>query len=192
MAKMRWGTDIDWDSLEEEEYSEDEFDDYDGPVPPSNAILRGYIKKIWGTESSNGDAMLKVLFIADGNEGDRKVYDGWPGWDNVLFSLPQVKFRWQPFFDAIGVTLADLKSRTVVGEEENQGDLITRIGKVRFDGRSPVEVRVKTKREKYEGETQCRIAKFLPAADVAADEDDEDGDDGDDWGGDEEPDDFAD
>jgi len=184
MAKMRWGSDIDWEGLEDEEYTEDEFEDYDGPLPPGNTILNGYIKKAWATESQAGDAMLKVLFIADGNEGERKAYDGWPGWDNVLFSMPQVKFRWQPFLDAIGVKLSDLKSRTVIGDEENQGDVITKIGAVRFDGKTPVEARIKTKREKFEGETVCRIAKWLPPADAelddGADEDDDWGDD-EDW-----------
>lgn len=184
MAKMRWNKDIDWRGLNDAEYSEDEFDDYDGPLPPSNLILSGRVKKIWGTESSNGDAMLKVLFEADGNTGERKVYNGWGGWDNVLFSLPQVKFRWQPFFDAIGVSLADVKNKTMTDGEDNQGDVITKIGSVKFDGKGPL-ARVKIKREKYEGETQAKVGKWLPPADAITDEDDfedaeEDGDDEDD------------
>src|SRR3954464_3491082 len=100
MPKMKWDGDIDWRGLNEAEYSEDDFADYDGPLPPSNTILSGNVKKVWATESSNGDPMLKVLFEAAGNKGDRKMYDGWSGWENVLFSMPQVKFKWQPFFDA--------------------------------------------------------------------------------------------
>lgn len=178
MAKMRWGNDIDWRGLNEAEYSEDEFEEYDGPLPPANVILSGFVKKIWATESSNGDAMLKVLFEADGNTGDRKVYNGWGGWDNVLLSMPQVKFRWQPFFDAMGFTLADLKNKTVTDGDDNQGDIITRIGRVKFDGKVPA--RVKIKRERYEGEPQARIGKWLPAAEDADTEDDfDDAEDGD-------------
>lgn len=184
MPKMKWDNDIDWRGLNDAEYSEDDFEEYDGPLPPSNVILSGFVKKVWATESANGDAMLKVLFEASGNNGDRKVYDGWGGWDNVLFSLPQVKFRWQPFFNALGVTLADLKNKTVVGEEENQGDRILRIGTVKFDEKTGVPARVKIKREKYEGETVARIGKWLPAADEDGDvdddfSDDEDGDEDD-------------
>lgn len=175
MPKMRWSKDIDWRELDNAEYSEDDFEEYDGPLPPANVILSGNVKKIWATESSNGDSMLKVLFEADGNTGDRKVYNGWGGWDNILFTMPQVKFRWQPFFDAIGISLADVKNRTVVGDEDNQGHVIERIGSVKFGGKIPA--RVKIKREKYEGETQARIGKWLPPADAVSDEDDfEDGD----------------
>lgn len=170
MAKMRWGNDIDWRELNDAEYSEDEFDDYDGPLPPANVILSGFLKKIWATESSNGDPMLKVLFEASGNVGERKVYDGWGGWDNILFSMPQVKFRWQPFFDAIGISLADLKNKTVTDGDDNQGDVIAKIGSVKFDGKVPA--RVKIKREKYEGETQAKISKWMPPADAVSDEDD--------------------
>lgn len=175
MAKHRWGNDIDWRELDDAEYSEDEFDEYDGPLPPSNVILSGYVKKIWATETSNGDPCLLVLFEADDNTGDRKVYNGWGGFDNVLFTMPQVKFRWQPFFNAVGISLADVKNRTVTDGDDNQGAIITRIGTVKFDGKVPA--RVKIKREKYEGETQARIGKWLPPADAVDDEDDfEDGD----------------
>jgi hypothetical protein len=175
MPKMKWGSDIDWRGLNDAEYSDDEFETYDGPVPPKNIILSGVVKKIWATETANGDAMLKVLFEAAGNSGDRKVYNGCGIWDNVLFTMPQVKFKWQPFFDAIGITLADVKNKTLLAdtEEDRMGAPIARIGTVKFP-EAGVPIRVKTDREKYEDEWQARVGKFLPPADAS---DDVDGDD---------------
>lgn len=177
MPKMKWGSDVDWKGLNEAEYSEDDFNDYDGPVPPKNIILAGKIKKAWAMETANGDPAIKVLFEASGNVGERKEYDGCPFWDMILFSMPQVKFKWQPFFDAIGITLADVKNKTLTdAEEDNVGTPILKIGTVKFDGGN-VAVRIKTNREKWEGEWQPRVGKFLPPADASDEEDDDEFDD---------------
>lgn len=169
MAKMRWGNDIDWRGLSDAEYSEDDFVEYDGEIPPAGTILRGTIKKVWATESSNGDPMLKVLFEAEGNTGDRKEYNGLGIWDNVLFTMPQVKFKWQPFLDALLITLADLKNKTMAGDETDRGTELLRIGTVKF----PVAIRVKTEREKYEGELRAKARRWLPVAEESDDEDDD-------------------
>lgn len=178
MARMRWSQDVNWDELESEAYNPDEFEDYDGPLPPHNMILAGVVRKMWATTSSAGDEMIKVLFVAAGNEGEREVYNGAPLWDNISFTLPQVKFRWQPWLDALGVTLADLKSKTIVGDEEDRGDVIEKIGRVNFAGKTPVAARVKVVREKYNDEAQAKVGKWLPPA---MDADDADADEADDW-----------
>lgn len=179
MARMKWGNDIDWRGLQNEEYEESEdFESYEGPVPPSNTLLRGVIKKAWIADTANEDPMIKVLFEAQGNDGEKKKYNGCPIWDNILFSMPQVKFRWQPFFDAIGITLADLKNKTLVGDsDDNVGTPILKIGAVAFNNdKKPVEISVKTKREEYKGETQVRVGRWVAAKPEDPD-DDEDWDD---------------
>lgn len=175
MAKMKWeDDDIDWRGLHEEEYSEDDFVEYDGETPPANTLLDGDIKKIWLAESQAGNKMFKVVFEAAGNEGDLKEYDGYGVWDNVVFTSKEAKFRWQPFLDMLGITLRDIKAKTIVGEEDNVGLVVEKIGKVDFT--SPVPARIRTgieKKGEYKGEG--RIAKWLPALDD--EEDDEDLDD---------------
>lgn len=177
MAKMKWGNNINWRELHDTEYSEDDYADYEGPTPPSNILLNGFIKKAWATETQNGDPMIKVLFEAAENSGEKKQYNGCPIWDNVLFTMPQVKFKWQPWLDTLGITLADLKNKTVVDEDDNVGAAIVRIGAVKFTGDLPA--RVKTKREKYEDDWQVRVGRWLPPADID-DVDDEMDDDGED------------
>jgi hypothetical protein len=175
MAKMKWEDDIDWRGLDAEEYDEDSsFDEYDGPTPPANTLLDGDIKKIWLAESSTGNMMFKVLFEAADNEGDNKEYDGCPIWDNVVFTSPGAKFRWQPWFNALGISLKDVKTKTIVGEEDSVGTVVEKIGKVDFTEGVPIRVRTSVeKKGEYKG--QVRVGKWLPAAD----EDDEEIEDGD-------------
>ena len=169
MARMKWGSDINWRDLDSAEYDESqEFEDYEGPVPPSNKLLSGDVKKIWATESAKGDPMLKVLFVAAGNTGNKKQFNGCPIWDNVLFTMPQVKFRWDPFLRAFGLTLADLKNKTVVGDEETNGAVVRKIGSVSFEKLVPARIRTQKENSEDYGE-QCRVGRWLPAKD--ADED---------------------
>lgn len=176
MVKVQWDDDdIDWKGLSDEDYEDDDFEPYSGPEPPANTLLDGDIKKIWLVDSQAGNKMLKVLFEADGNEGDNAQYDGCPVWDNVVFTSKEAKFRWQPFLDMIGITLLDIKKRTTIEDDEgdNIGLVVEKIGKVSF----PCAARIRTgveKKGEYKG--SIRVAKWLPPAD-ADDEEDEDGDD---------------
>lgn len=181
MPKIKWGdAEPDWDELDDAEYEEGEgYNRYEGPVPPNNTILSGVIKKVWAAESQAGNSMFKVLFEAEGNTGDKKKYDGCPIWDNVVWT-PQTKFRWQPWLDALGLTLREVRGKTITAEDDdNVGTPIMRIGKVKFsDG---VAVRVVTKRESYQGEPQARIQEWMSPGDPDSEEDDEeDGEEDDD------------
>ena len=175
MAKMKWGADdVDWKALNDEEYEDNGFEPYDGPVPGDKVILSGQVKKLWLKQSNAGDYMFKVLFEADGNQDNRKVFDGWPCWDNVLFSLPQCKFMWQPFLDSLGITLKDIHARTIIGEEDNVGTVVDKIGKVEF----PADIRILTatvKKGEYKGKVE--VGRYLEPADInTVDEDDLDED----------------
>lgn len=175
MAKMKWGKDdVDWKGLHDEEYEENGFEPYDGPEPSVGTILAGVVDKAWLTKSNAGDWMMKVVFNADGNIDDKKVYDGWACWSNINFTLPQVKFIWQPFFDALGITLRDVKDRMIIGEEDKVGTAIDKIGKVEF----PADVRIVVgKQTKGEYKGKLEIAKFLRPAEIDDIEDEDvDGD----------------
>lgn len=177
MAKMKWDNDIDWRGLHEEEYDEsgEDFEPYDGPIPPKGTILRGVVKKVWATSSQAGDSMFKALFVAEGNEGNKAKYDGLPIWDNVNWTLPQCKFMWQPFFNTLNVTLKDVKLKTQIeDDDDNVGTPVTRIGQAKF----PYPTRIVTDRETYEGEPRARVKKYIPLdEDELVDDDELDDDD---------------
>lgn len=179
MPKMKWGdNEPDWDELDDAEYTEGgDFPRYDGPIPPKNTILHGSLKKAWAVDSQAGNKMFKVIWEAEGNTGDKKKYNGLSIWENVVWT-PQTKFRWQPWLDALGISLRDVRQRTVTAEDEdNVGLPIIRINKLKF----PVDIRVVTDTDVYNGEKRAKVAEWLPPGDSDADDDDEDYDeDGDD------------
>lgn len=175
MARMKWDADINWRELNDAEYSEEEgFEAYDGPLPPSNIVLDGDVTKIWATKTNNGDDAFKALFVAAENEGEKKKYNGLAVWEWVLFTNPAVKFKWQAFFNALGVTLAEVKAKTLVEDEEgNQGRRVTRIGNLKLD--EPIPCRIKTQIERSEEYgTQCRAGRFLALLHDRAEDDDDD------------------
>lgn len=173
MAKLTLANDaFNIDALDEAEVSDD-YVEYDGPVAPKNTILAGHLKKLWASQSKNGDLMLTNLFIADGNEGDKKQYNGMPLFDRVTFT-PKAKFHWQPWLSAFGVTLAQIKGKTdVADEDEKNGSPVNKIGK--FRPGEDAKCRVLAGRSKYEGEYRNEVSKWLPAEE-ADEPDDEDGD----------------
>lgn len=177
MPKMKWGDeDVNWQALNDEEYDPDkQFDDYEGPDPDVNTILSGDIEKLWLVVSANDDWMFKAIFKADGNEGDREQFNGLPIWDNINWSLPQCKPFWQPWLDALGLTLKDIKAKTVVeAEEDDRGwTAVTKIGDVKF----PAAIRVKTSKEKKgEFKGKVTVGRYMPPAERDADDDDDEED----------------
>jgi hypothetical protein len=110
--------------LEDAEYNEGDFDSYDGPLPSNGQILPCYVKSIWWTYSQSNNAMLKVLVVADETAGD---FEGCTFWENLALQ-DNTKFRWQPFFNVIGITIRDVFNKTfVTGDQENFGEPITKI-----------------------------------------------------------------
>jgi hypothetical protein len=166
---------LDIDELEEAEYSEDggDFEPYDGPLPPKGTILVGLVKKVWWTYTKNDDPMLKILFVADDNVGDKAKYNGCPIWENAALTAGS-KFRWKPFLDVMGLTIAMVKKNTTISsEEESNGDPIEKIGKW-SPGGDEAWCRILTAREKYLDEWTARVGKWLEYEEPEEDEDDED------------------
>lgn len=166
MPKMKWGDDFDEDALDDEEYdpdSEGGFEPYDGPIPPKDKILKGEIKKVWALMSGSGNPMFKVIFEAKGNTGELAEYNGLPIWDNVVW-VPQNKWRWQPWLEAVGIpNAATVKRATVTAtDDDNVGSPVMKVGKVSFA--NPVPVRVLTgKPDSYNDEPKATVGKWLPA-----------------------------
>lgn len=173
MPKLKWGTgdnEPDWSGMEDEEYTENDFPVYEGPLPPKNTMLEGQIKKIWAVVAkSSGNYMFKVLFEAEDNKGDKAKYNGLSIWENVVWT-PGAKFKWQPFLDATGTTLKQVKQATITAEEDdNVGTPVLAIYKTKV----PMEVRILTGRDKYDGDDRAVVQKWMPPAEEIDDDDEE-------------------
>lgn len=179
MAKMKWDAEFNDEELDGIEYdpeTEGGFTPYDGPIPPSNTLLSGIVKKAWATTSKNtGKPMLKVLWVAEGNEGEKKKYEGLPIWHYVVFTKESA-FSWKPFLAAFELTASDIKNKMSVEPDEDgtNGKVILKIGAKFKPGEKTAKVNVLTKREKYNDEDQARIAKFLLAVGDSDGDDEED------------------
>jgi len=143
MPRMKWNDPDEFNELPEEW---DDNGQYAGEDPPPNTVLNGIIKKMWATQSSAGNKMLKVLFEADGNSGKKEEFDGWGTFDNIPLT-PKCAFRYGPLLEVMGVSLDDVRKRMAVGEEdERNGFPILKIGAAKI----PVSCAVKTKSENSE------------------------------------------
>lgn len=155
------------------EWSDSDYGDYEGEQPPTGTVLRGGIKKMWWTFTSNEDPMIKALWVADGNTGKLAEYNGLTVWDNIVFT-PKAAFRYGPFLQVLGLTLKQVKTMLYVADEDdNIGAPIERIAKV-APGTESTECGVVTKRRKYNGEWSVNIAKYIEQPDADDDDDDDD------------------
>jgi hypothetical protein len=168
MPKLRDTDDLDVEYLDSVEYSTESYSDYAGEVPPIGLELTGYVKRLWWTrtavkpDGTGDDPMLKVLWIADGNEGDLEEYNGCPFWLNAPL-VPGAKFRWDPFLLAYGLTLTEVKTKTYVAKNEDQnGFIIERIGTWKPGAeRDEAWARIITGQEPYNGVPQARAAEWI-------------------------------
>jgi hypothetical protein len=155
--------DLDVEELDAIEYSTEQFDSYDGEVPPKDIELTGYVRRMWWTRSQAGDPMLKVLWVAAENDGDFDEYNGCPFWLNAAL-IGAAKFRWAPFLDNFGITLKQIKNNTEVADKDDQnGAPIIKIGNWRpGEENDEAWCRIITNRERYNGEWQPRVGEWLP------------------------------
>lgn len=179
MPRLKFDEDELDDSLDDLEYDDTQIQRYDGEQPPKGTYLRGYVKSLWMTETKAGDRMLKVLFIADGNEGKEEQYEGLPVWENLALTAG-AKFKWGPFFSHFGLTIRLLKTKTIVAaEDDNIGAPITKIGTVFAPGEDSESARcaIITSREKYNDDWQTHVAEWLDDEEPIDEDEDEDEED---------------
>lgn len=182
MPRLKVGDDeLNIEELENAEYNEDgDFEDYTGPKPPKKTILRGFVKLAYWTLDSSDERMVKSLFIAAENTGDKAKYNGLPIWDNTSLKA-STKFRWAPLIRAWGVTLLDFKKKLYVRPEEEdhptRGAVIEKVGtwKPGEDNDSAWCMVLTDLDKEYEGERAVKVGKWLPWEDPeeADDVDDE-------------------
>lgn len=175
MPKLKTSeTSFDPDELEGVEYNEEDYQTYVGPPPPGGIILNGFIKRMWLTETKAGADMLVVLFEAKENVGGYAKYDSWGTWERLALQA-NTKFRWQPFLDATGLTLKQLKTQMYTEEEEDGTGLpIEKIGNwVPGEDSDEAYIRIVTKNDYYNGERRAIVGKFLEWDDPQGPEDEE-------------------
>lgn len=174
MPRMKWGADF--DELPED-WKDSDFEPYDGPTPPSNKLLNGEVKKMWAATFASGNEGVVVLFEASGNTGEKEKYNGWSTFERIAL-IPSQNWKYGPLFEALGITLQDVRAKTVVAEEDdNVGTPIKKIGMLKF----PKACAVITKREGTGNDVEARAGKFAAVTKKArsrrAAEDDIDEDD---------------
>jgi hypothetical protein len=110
--------------------------------------------------------MLKILFVAEGNEGDEAEYDGLPVWENYSL-IPTMKFKWAPFLDCLGLTIRDVMKKTFVEDEEDgtRGQPITKIGNSWKPNTDEAWCSIVTGHHKYQGEWQTDVDVWMPYED---------------------------
>lgn len=172
MPKLKDAEELDVEELENAEYEEGGFAKYTGEVPPTGTMLLFRVDKVWWTYSSNDDAMLKVLCVAEDNPGELDEYDGLTAWENMVLTA-NGKFKWDPFLSHFGLTIRDVRNKTMVeAEDDNQGAPITKIGKLVIGSDDCLFVGVVSK-EKYQGKWQAHISEWLDADTELEDAEDE-------------------
>jgi hypothetical protein len=156
MPKVRWGvTGSQVDQVEVEERGQD-FEPYEGPVPPKYTILDMNVERIEATKSSNDNPMVKLLLICPG-DGKQAKYKGLPIWDQIVV-VEQNDWKIRQFLDAIGAEGKDWDN-TVTDADGN----ITKIGRIKTDDLS---VRVSTKRGvNLDGDPRAEVGRYVTLRD---------------------------
>jgi len=160
--------DLDVEALDAIEYSTEEFDTYNGEIPPVGTELTGYVKKMWWTRTApkagggGDDPMLKILWVASDNEGEVEEYNDCPFWLNAAL-IGSAKFRWAPFLDCYGLSLRDIKTKLYVSKKEDQnGAPIERIGAWKPGEDSDAAwCRIIADQEPYNGTMSARVKEWL-------------------------------
>jgi hypothetical protein len=160
---MAKGTPLNFSISENDEVKGGE--EYIGDLPPARKALTGVISKIYLSETMTGDPILKVLYTATEDK-----YAGFTAWDNVTLT-PKAAFKWKPLVKALGVSVNDLASGTVVdeNEESNAGTRVVRIGRLDLSGDNTVPVLFAVKYRKYDEIMQTDVIAVRPRSASIAD-----------------------
>lgn len=156
MGKVKWGTSAaDIDGAEDRGA---EFEPYDGPVPPKNAVLRLTLKWARVTEFNSGNSGLTMLFeVAEPKSSEKARYNGCPIFYRLVDTDTQT-FKIKQFMAAIGGTGRHWAA-TVTQKDDRDNEVVQKWGNVMAQG---LVVRAQMGRETYEGEQRAVVNRFLP------------------------------
>jgi hypothetical protein len=127
MVRMKLKDDeFDTDELDVE-YEGPQFERYHGDIPKTGTILTGRVTKAWWLINDNDESQMKLMIVAEGNDGQLKEYNGLPTWETLTWT-PKNARRYQPFLMNFGLTVKDIKGKMdVEAEDDNIGTPINSI-----------------------------------------------------------------
>lgn len=174
MPRLDDMSDFDIKELEEAEYSEETYDRYEGEIPPTGTVLKGYISRAFRQWTSEEQPMLMVVFHAEDNEGDLEEYNGFEIFEWLAIQA-NAKWKWAPFFKLFGITVTDFIKKTYAAPEDdpNFGVPILKIGKWEVGSDDSWCQVVNKKKKDNKGEWRGNVDKWLPF-DAITESDDED------------------
>lgn len=168
MGAVNWGISTrDIDNFDRDA----QYKPYRGQIPP-NAVYRWRITKLQffpGTGQKYPQLRIFAKLIPR-TQAEQKYAD----FSVVSFRAvaPQTPFNYVPLLDALGVSSADFKNRTIADSEGN----ISRIGKWRNDGKQEIDAQLKDD-EDQKGNARKDIGWIGAPKDVTDDEPDDSDDD---------------
>lgn len=162
MPKVDWGipagTVDGWDR-------ESQYKPYDGPTP-RNAVYLWNIKKLVSVAATDeGYPQLRIGLELVPRNKDEKRYEGYFIMLYRSITDKSVMF-WAPFLDAIGVSEADFRQRTIADPDGN----IKKIGRWGNDGKQQIKGLLKDRRD----DAERKDIGWMGPADEAYDSDDSD------------------
>jgi hypothetical protein len=150
---VKWGTDA--DTIDEVEVKDSEdFEPYDGPMPPKGMILRCDVKRVTHEKFSTGNYGIKVLAVV--NDPAKSKYDGLAYWDNIT-DTPANAWKIRQWMDAIGGVGKDWMKTAI--EEVDGLNQVVKFGKIRVEG---LAIRVQHKTGRYEDQPKAEIGRYMP------------------------------
>lgn len=149
---MKWSTSAD-EIDEVETKDQQEFEPYDGPLPPNGMILRFDVKRITADTFQSGNSGLVVLLEV--NDPAKSKYNGLAVWDRITDS-EAAAWKIRQFLDGIGGVGSDW-AKTAIEEIDGKTHVV-KFGKIRVEG---LAVRVQTKRGSYQGEPKTEVGRYM-------------------------------
>jgi hypothetical protein len=156
MVRMKLKDDeFDTDELDVE-YEGPQFERYTGEIPKNNTILTFRVTKAWWLINENDESQMKLLAVAEGNDGELKEYNGLPMWETLTWT-PKNARRYQPFLMNFGLTVKDIKNKMdVEAEDDNIGTPINSIAGWE-PGSDDALCRVVVKRDYWNEEWRAKV-----------------------------------
>lgn len=170
MPKVNWGipagTVDDWDRSSQ-------YKPYDGPIPPKGVYLWLINRLIFVAPTDEKLPQLRIGLELQARTKEEKRYHGY-----FLMLFRSIGERnagfWVPFLDAIGVSEAEFRQRTIADQDGN----IKKIGAWGNDGKQTIKGLLKD--DNRDGQTRKDIGWMGAADETSGDEEDEDWEDGED------------
>lgn len=177
MGKVKWNTKAaEIDEVEEREG--EEFEPYDGPIPPKNSILRVKLKWARVVAFGTGSGGLKMLLeVAEPKSSPKAKFNGLPFFENLV-DVDTQAWKIKQFMTSIGGTGRHWGA-TVTVKDDKDNEVVQKFGNILTDG---LYIRVRTDRDTYQDELKATVGRYLPkrdeeeAAEDAAESGDDDSD----------------